>query len=143
MESRTVELELKTYVISMVRTTVPVLVGGLTGWLTVAGVPMPEEFGASLTGLLTLLLGAVFTIAYYGLVRWLERKHPGIGILLGIAKAPVAYSATPKQDVKQIEANAVVADHVRQARNDRRAAHRLDTTAIPIIATQVHSDGEG
>jgi len=135
-----VELQLKTYVTSLVRTVVPILVGNVLGWLTTLGLPLPEEVSTSLTGLLTLLIGAVFSIAYYALVRWLEQEHPSIGILLGIAKAPVAYSAQPDEAKAMIEQDAVTAAQARTIARRVKAAHRADTSAITVVAVR---DGEG
>ena len=78
------------FVLSIIRTWVPIGVGALISWLTVTvGLPEIPEEGA--TGLI-IFLTAVLQGAYYLLVRWLEQKFPQIGVLLGAAKSPDAYS---------------------------------------------------
>jgi hypothetical protein len=68
-----VELQLKTYVTSLIRTVVPILVGNFLGWLATLGMVFPPDVKDSLAGLVILVVGALFSIAYYALVRWLEQ----------------------------------------------------------------------
>lgn len=96
------EEQIKTYVTSLIRTVTPILVGNLLGWLASMGLPLPEEVKGNLSMLLILVTGALFTIAYYALFRWLELRHPGFGVFLGSKKQPIAYSRTPEDDKKTI-----------------------------------------
>jgi hypothetical protein len=76
------------YMVSLIRTWVPVGVGAALTWLaTEAGIVLDENTSA---------MGAVFavalvTAAYYALARAVERAWPVAGsvlVALGIAKAP-------------------------------------------------------
>lgn len=96
------EEQIKTYVTSLIRTVVPVLVGNLLGWLTLVGVPLPETVGPTLSALMILVTGAFWTIGYYALMRRLEQRWPQFGIFLGKAQAPLAYSAHPEEDKRTI-----------------------------------------
>lgn len=74
---------------SVVRTFVPILVGGVIGWATSINLTLDSEFEAQATALLT----GLFTALYYAAVRLLETYvTPKFGWLLGLAKAPVVYS---------------------------------------------------
>lgn len=55
---------------SIVRTVVPMVVGGLASVLLTMGIETPEAVQEWLGEVLTLLLGA----AYYALARWLESR---------------------------------------------------------------------
>lgn len=73
---------------SIVRTLVPILVGGVLGWLTASNVPLDPEFEVTLTAVLT----AAFSAVYYLLVRLFERYvSPRLGWLLLSPKQPAAY----------------------------------------------------
>jgi hypothetical protein len=75
---------------SIVRTLVPLIAGGVITWLVGLGINLDPEFN----GLFTTFLYAVFTGAYYIVVRLFETYvSPKIGWLLGLAKSPVTYSA--------------------------------------------------
>jgi hypothetical protein len=52
----------------------------------------------------------------------------------------VAYSATPDDAKAMIEQDAVTAAQARTIARRVKAAHRADTTAIPVVAVR---DGEG
>jgi hypothetical protein len=71
-------------IISLIRTWVPVAVGSLVAWLISIGIELDPE---AETGLVVGLTGVVIA-AYYGIVRWLERRWPWIGVLLGVPAAP-------------------------------------------------------
>jgi len=74
------------YVLSLVRTWVPIAVGAALSWLAVRyGIAVPESISNEVTVALT---GAVIA-AYYGIVRALEKRWPSFGKLLGAAKKPV------------------------------------------------------
>ncbi len=77
-------------VVSWIRTGVTLLVGWLISWGITSGIINDP----SLSQPLTQVLNAVFTGAWYFLVRWLENKWPAFGYLFGIPKAP-AYGTQP------------------------------------------------
>ena len=75
------------FVIAQIRTYVPMLVGFLVTWLVAANILDPDTsvtFQAGRVSALTALLSGL----YYFLVRLLAEKWPGVGILLGVNKAP-------------------------------------------------------
>lgn len=69
------------YVISLIRTWVPMGVGLLATWLLSLGI----EFDSAT---LELALVSIISGAYYALVRWLESKIPWLGVLLGHKSTP-------------------------------------------------------
>lgn len=73
------------YLISLIRTAVPVAVASVLAWLASrAGVVLDEQ---SSTGL-TLAVGGLAIGGYYALVRALEVRWPVFGKLLGKQSAP-------------------------------------------------------
>jgi hypothetical protein len=70
---------------SIIRTAVPYLVGLIVSAFTFAGVTVSDELRASLVSLVTFVIGTV----YYVGVRFLEKKWPKIGVLLGVPTPPV------------------------------------------------------
>lgn len=77
------------YVLSLVRTWVPIGVGAVLSYVAVRwGIVVPEDISTELTVGLT---GIVIAL-YYGIVRALEKRWPWFGKLLGAARKP-AYSA--------------------------------------------------
>jgi hypothetical protein len=74
--------------ISIIRTYVPIIVGGLVSWLLTAGIQLSAD---TQTGLIVALTGLI-TAAYYAGVRALETRFPAVGVLLGVAKSPDSYS---------------------------------------------------
>lgn len=74
---------------SIVRTIVPLAVGGVLSWVVSLGIPVDPEFEGALTALLTLVLGGL----YHLIVRVLEvHVSPRFGWLLGLAQQPVVYA---------------------------------------------------
>lgn len=70
--------------VSLVRTWVPILVGSLVSWCASLGFQVGTETRRSLMVWMTgLLIGA-----YYTAVRWLERRYPKLGFLLGSRQQP-------------------------------------------------------
>lgn len=69
---------------SLVRTYVPVIVGSFISWLATRGINVDEGTAAAAV---TALTGAII-LAYYTIVRLLERKFPRIGVLLGSTRKP-------------------------------------------------------
>jgi uncharacterized membrane protein (DUF441 family) len=73
------------FVISLIRTWTPVLVGSLLSWLTSKGLEIDPADAAAL---ITALTG-IFIAAYYLLARLIEKWFPAIGgLLLGSRKQP-------------------------------------------------------
>lgn len=77
---------LNNYVISLIRTVSPILVGTLLAW---AASSLHVVIGPSSQAGLVALCVAVLSAAYYALVRLLERKWPSLGVLLGVPAKPV------------------------------------------------------
>ena len=75
--------------VSIVRTIVPIIVGGVLAWLAARGItPLDSEMHTNLTAVLTVALSGL----YYVAVRLLEvYVAPRFGWLLGLAKQPVIY----------------------------------------------------
>lgn len=85
-------------IISLIRTIVPVIVGAVVTWLLSIGLSLDT---AAQNGL-TEFLFALITGLYYLIVRLLERKWPGVGLLLGVAAAPISYKGTNASDPKPV-----------------------------------------
>lgn len=80
------------YVLSLIRTYVPVGVGAVLSYTAVRwGIAVPEKISAEATVVLT---GAAIA-AYYGIVRSLEKRWPAFGKLLG-SKAKPVYVEPPR-----------------------------------------------
>lgn len=69
---------------SLIRTYVPLIVGGAIAWLSTKGIDIDENTKIQLVSGLTSLISAV----YYTLVRLLESKWAVFGLLLGSQKTP-------------------------------------------------------
>ncbi|MBX6382010.1 MAG: hypothetical protein IRZ07_03400 [Microbispora sp.] len=77
------------YVISLIRTWVPVGVGLVITWLArELGVVLDDDTTATAATVAV----AVVTAVYYAAARALESRWPALGVLLGAAKTP-AYPA--------------------------------------------------
>lgn len=72
------------FVISQIRTYVPILVGALLSRLAMLGI----EVSAGEAAALATFLNALFSSAYYLAVRLLEEKFPKLGWLLGSPAKP-------------------------------------------------------
>lgn len=70
---------------SIIRTVVPYIIGGIVSWLSTKGYHVSDANVASATAWLTFGIGSV----YYVVVRFLEKKWPKTGFLLGIATKPI------------------------------------------------------
>ena len=68
-------------ILSLRRTLVPIVVGFLLAQAARAGFDIPAD---QLTGVIEALITGV----YYSVVRFIEMKYPGAGIMLGAMKAP-------------------------------------------------------
>lgn len=76
---------MNSFIISQIRTYVPILVGALAAWLLTKGVELDTDTQAGLIVFLTGLLQGL----YYLIVRLLEKRWPKVGVLLGVASKPV------------------------------------------------------
>lgn len=66
--------------VSLKRTLVPILVGAIAG--TIIGQWIDQQT-------LQNVVGSIVAGVYYTVVRFLEFKHPSIGVLLGSKKQPI------------------------------------------------------
>lgn len=87
---------MKIFVISLIRTVTPAIVGALSSFLVGLGIELEPEAYSALTGFLFIL----FTGIYYALIRLLEEKVPQIGVLLGYPASPDSYSKGVAQELK-------------------------------------------
>jgi hypothetical protein len=82
------------FVVSLIRTYVPLAVGYLVAWLaSTFNIVIPDDASQGLV----LFVGAVLTAVYYLVARGVEAAWPGLGKILvglGIGKAP-QYPAVP------------------------------------------------
>lgn len=74
------------YVISLIRTWVPIAIGSVIAWLAAHGLNLDP----SATGGFEVFLTGVLSGAWYALARLLEAKFPWLGVLLGVP-AKLAY----------------------------------------------------
>lgn len=89
-------MNLSPFVISQIRTYVPVAVGALLTWLASSlKIVIDPSSQTALVALCTAVLSAV----YYLLVRVLEKWQPKLGVFLGVAAKP-AYPAVAAPEVK-------------------------------------------
>lgn len=72
------------FVISLIRTYVPVGVGAAIAWLAARGLNLDPSVAVGATAALT----GVLTAGYYTLVRILEAKFPWLGVLIGHPAKP-------------------------------------------------------
>ena len=105
--------ETATYVLlmSLVRTLVPVIVGGVLAWFAAKGIPVDPDLETTLTVALT---GAA-TFVYYAVIRFMEMKvSPKFGWLLGNNSSPDSYSpGRPPLDAAPAEEDGLAEDVVR------------------------------
>ena len=86
--------------LSIVRTIVPLVVGGALSLWAGWGIQVDPEFEGALS---TLLFGG-FTAAYYVAVRLLETYvAPKLGWLLGAAKAPAVYTPESPKNLEVVQ----------------------------------------
>lgn len=87
------------YLVSLIRTYVPVAVGSALAWLAATlGIVLDKDSSAALTaGFVGLAVAA-----YYTLVRLLERRWPAFGLLLGRREAPT-YGLPPAESNTEYE----------------------------------------
>lgn len=106
---------------SIIRTVVPILLGGFISWLATMGIQFDPATSEAIVNGTIILLSALVMAAYYVVVRIIEQRWPAFGVLLGLKKAPVAYSPEPDN------AKAVIADSL--AGGPARGAP--DVSAVP------------
>lgn len=90
-------MNLSPFVISQIRTYVPMGVGASLTWLaaTLHIVIDPSSESALVT-----LTGAVLSAAYYLLVRLLEKWQPKLGVFLGVPAKPAYPAVAAPVEVK-------------------------------------------
>jgi hypothetical protein len=86
------------YLISLIRTWVPVGIGAALTWLaTRVGIVLDEDTSAQAAVVATVLVVAV----YYAVVRRLEQRWPAVGrVLLGLGAAKTPVYASPAATVR-------------------------------------------
>jgi len=73
------------FLVSLIRTWVPILVGTVIAWVVSTGLfDISDDQAAQATGAAT----AAAIGLYYSIVRWFETKYPQAGWLLGTPKPP-------------------------------------------------------
>jgi uncharacterized membrane protein (DUF441 family) len=77
-------MQLSNQLTGLIRTWVPIAVGGVFSWLATQGLALDGETQA---GAIVALTGVTQAV-YYTLVRLLEQQWPAAGWLLGKASAP-------------------------------------------------------
>lgn len=99
------------YLVSVIRTWVPIAIGWLISQLLVLGVVLdPDSSELLQTGVTALVIAL-----YYAVARWLETKFPNAGVLLGFIRQPIYLDPTktlPEQQVAVDKAASVVAKSV-------------------------------
>lgn len=73
------------FIIAVVRSLVPIIVGWLVGLLAAINVHVAPDIESGLIVSVSTLAASL----YYVGVAWLERKYPWFGWLLGVARKPV------------------------------------------------------
>lgn len=72
------------FVISLIRTYVPIAAGAVISYLLTLGIDIPADTRTGMVTTLTALTQAL----YYFIARKLEKKWPQLGVLLGVAAKP-------------------------------------------------------
>lgn len=86
------------FVISQIRTYVPIAVGYMMSWAVSLGIELDPETEKNIT----LALGALLSGLYYYIARLLERRWPQLGWLLGSSQQP-AYKEPTNANRKSLE----------------------------------------
>jgi len=97
------------YLLSVIRTVVPVVIGSALGWLATHGLSLDTETQAGLIAILT----AACIAGYYALIRKLEVRWPAVGQWLlgaGVGKTPVYAPADSTVKVDGVTKRAAVPD---------------------------------
>lgn len=78
-------MKLSNWLASVIRTTVPIVVGSVAGWLAAKiGIVIDEQSQAGFVSGFT----GVLIAGYYNLIRWAEGRWPWVGWFLGLAVNP-------------------------------------------------------
>lgn len=80
------------YLLSLIRTWVPIVVGTLLTWLAASTHIVISEHSRAVAAAACV---AVLSAGYYALVRLLERKVPQLGVLLGATVQPAYTPPAP------------------------------------------------
>jgi len=122
------------FLLSLVRTYVPIAVGALATWLASIGLDIDTD---TRTGLVVAATG-IITAAYYLLARLLERHVPAFGLLLGARTAPTYTAAATEAGAGEERGVADVADPVEaDTSGDAVDAERLDTSTLQALTPEV------
>jgi uncharacterized membrane protein (DUF441 family) len=82
---------MNSYITSIIRTWVPILVGSVISWLATRGLSLDKDTADAATVAATGIIIAL----YYVVVRLFEKYvSPKFGWLLGVAKTPVYHKPT-------------------------------------------------
>lgn len=94
---------MSSYILSLIRTYVPILVTLVVGWLLSLGITVDDSTQLALVGGLSGLIGAL----YYAAVRWLEQRYPSVGALIGAIHQPVYVDPkkTAKEQLPKVDAD--------------------------------------
>ncbi|WP_130178087.1 hypothetical protein [Cryobacterium sp. SO1] len=76
---------MSTFMIALIRTAVPLLVGSAVGWLASIGLALDPSVEAEAVLGITVLAGSL----YYAGISWLAVHVPVFGWLLGVANTPI------------------------------------------------------
>lgn len=88
------------FVLSLIRTIVPIVVGSVLGWLAVIGLEIDSEGQQGLA----IFIAGTLTASYYTAVRWIGQRFPGVEILLGSRQTPDGYSKVTHTEAPEFEA---------------------------------------
>lgn len=92
-------MKLQDYLVSQIRTIVPVLMGiAIAKVAKLLGLEIDPTNSAALTDNVTALSVVIATGIFYAVARALEARWPVAGLLLGWIKAPHYAAAPPKQE---------------------------------------------
>ena len=80
------------FIIAVIRTVIPILVGWAVGLLAAINIPVEPEVQAGLVVSLSALTASLYFIG----VAWLARRWSWFGWLLGVARNPVYEQPLPK-----------------------------------------------
>jgi hypothetical protein len=89
------------FIVSVIRTVVPTVVGAAIAWAMVHGLGW-ANLGSYQDQVSAWLVVACIS-GYYALARWLEERYPWAGLLLGVARRPAYPAAEPDRKVRRAE----------------------------------------
>lgn len=125
------------FIIALIRTVVPALVGSLFGWLASVGLDLDAETqGGLIVGLV-----AFFTGLYYAAVTWAAARWKWFGWLLGVAQTPVYGGITLQEQADDREARhalKAIVDATPAVRQTISPALGMSAEDIAKAATRSH-----